>query len=299
MVAELEEVPMSIVGGLDIHRKQLTYDWVDEQNGKRERGRITPADREHLASRLTRFDAMAQGPVAFALEGCTGWRYVAEEMRKAGVDPHLAEPADISVLSGPKRRAKTDKADAKLLRELLAADRLPQCYIPDPQVLEGGPCSSSTVAGAVVMVVVDRRPGRWVVGGVLAGHQRCPGRRGHMEVHHDRRGRLAALPLDAPRLCGAVLNCRPVDLPPAPTPAASASSEDDARRRLREMLPCGAARPVPGMPPLPSTVCFAIKLRHHPNIKRKSWRPVRYHASLGDIYVTAEGQVRRSRASPN
>jgi transposase len=136
MVAELEEVPMSIVGGLDIHRKQLTYDWVDEQNGKWERGRITPADREHLASWLTRFDSTAQGPVAFALEGCTGWRYVAEEMHKAGVEPHLAEPADTSVLRGPKRRAKTDKADAKLLRELLAADRLPQCYIPDPQVLE-------------------------------------------------------------------------------------------------------------------------------------------------------------------
>jgi hypothetical protein len=49
MVTELEEVPMSIVGGLDIHRKQLTFDWVDEQNGKWERGRIAPADREHLA----------------------------------------------------------------------------------------------------------------------------------------------------------------------------------------------------------------------------------------------------------
>jgi hypothetical protein len=57
---------MSIVGGLDIHRKQLTFDWVDEQ----------------------------------------------------------------------KRRAKTDKADAKLLRELLAAGRLPECYIPPGQVLE-------------------------------------------------------------------------------------------------------------------------------------------------------------------
>jgi len=42
MVTELEEVPMSIVGGLDIHRKQLTFDWVDECNGKWERGRISP-----------------------------------------------------------------------------------------------------------------------------------------------------------------------------------------------------------------------------------------------------------------
>jgi len=136
MVTELEEVPMSIVGGLDIHRKQLTFDWVDEQNQKWERGRITPADREHPADWLTRFDPALSGPVAFAMEGCTGWRYIAEEMDKAGVTAHLAEPAETSALRGPKRRAKTDKADAKLLRELLAAGRLPECYIPPGQVLE-------------------------------------------------------------------------------------------------------------------------------------------------------------------
>jgi len=127
---------MSIVGGLDIHRKQLTFDWVDERNGKWERGRITPADREHLADWLTRFSPAVSGPVAFAMEGCTGWRYVAEEMAKAGVFAHLAEPAETSSLRGPKRRAKTDKADAKLLRELLASGRLPECYIPPEQVLE-------------------------------------------------------------------------------------------------------------------------------------------------------------------
>jgi len=91
---------------LDIDRKQLTFDWVDEPNGKWERGRIAPADREHLADWLTRFDGV--GPVGFAMEGCTGWRYIAEEMSKAGVIPHLAEPADTSALRGPKRRAKTD-----------------------------------------------------------------------------------------------------------------------------------------------------------------------------------------------
>jgi hypothetical protein len=108
MVTELEEVPMSIAGGLDIHRKQLTFDWVDEQNEKWERGRISPADREHLADWLTRFDPATGGPVAFAMEGCTGWRYIAEEMNRAGVTAHLAEPAETSALRGPKRRAKTD-----------------------------------------------------------------------------------------------------------------------------------------------------------------------------------------------
>lgn len=125
---------MSIIGGLDIHRNQLTFDYLDTQTGRLERGRIAPADRERLAGWLTRFDTSTSA--AFALEGCTGWRYVVEEMHKAGVHPHLAEPADTAALRGPKRRAKTDKADAKHLRELLETGRLPECYIPPPQVLE-------------------------------------------------------------------------------------------------------------------------------------------------------------------
>jgi hypothetical protein len=45
---ELEEVPMSIVGGLDIHRKQLTFDYLDTASGplsvklKWHQGRTSP-----------------------------------------------------------------------------------------------------------------------------------------------------------------------------------------------------------------------------------------------------------------
>lgn len=125
---------MSIVGGVDIHRKQLTFDYVEPETGRWERGRIVPGDRQHLAGWLTRFEGVDD--VQFAMEGCTGWRYVAEQMRAAGVVPHLAEPADTAALRGRKRRAKTDRADAKLLRELLATGRLPGCYIPPSPVLE-------------------------------------------------------------------------------------------------------------------------------------------------------------------
>src|SRR2546430_3386420 len=107
MVTELEEDPMTIVGGLDIHRKQLTFDYVEVETGRLERGRITPADRAHLAGWLARFDG--QAPVAFAMEGGTGWRDVAEEMRNAGVEAHLAEPADTSAL----RRAETARQDGQ------------------------------------------------------------------------------------------------------------------------------------------------------------------------------------------
>jgi hypothetical protein len=66
---------MPIVGGLDIHRKQITFDYPGTVTGQVQRGQITPVDREHLRAWLTRFNGT--GDAAFAVEGCTGWRYVA------------------------------------------------------------------------------------------------------------------------------------------------------------------------------------------------------------------------------
>ena len=125
---------MTIVGGLDIHRKQLTFDYLDTVTGQVARGQITPADREHLRAWLARFAGRAG--VAFALEGCTGWRYVGEELAAAGIGVHLAEPADTAFARGRKRHAKTDKTDARHLRQLLAEGRLPECWVPPAQVLE-------------------------------------------------------------------------------------------------------------------------------------------------------------------
>ena len=74
--------------------------------------------------------------VALAVEGCTGWRYVAEEITSAGYEAHVAEPADTQAARGRKKHAKTDRTDARLLRELLAAGELPESWIPPPCVLE-------------------------------------------------------------------------------------------------------------------------------------------------------------------
>lgn len=125
---------MTIVGGVDIHRRQLTFDYVDLDTGEVVRGQVGPADRQQLAVWLRRF--VGGGDVSFAVEAGTGWRYVVEEMTRAGLRPVLADPAETATLRGRKRRAKTDRADAKLLREALAAGRIPQCYIPPAYVLE-------------------------------------------------------------------------------------------------------------------------------------------------------------------
>ena len=125
---------MPIVGGLDIHRKQITFDYLDTVTGEVKRGQIAPADREHVRAWLGRFAGC--GDVAFAVEGCAGWRYVAEELAAAGVAAHLGEPADTAALRGRKRHAKTDKTDARHLRAGLAEGRLPECWVPPAHILE-------------------------------------------------------------------------------------------------------------------------------------------------------------------
>jgi transposase len=119
---------------MDVHRKQITFDYADLATGEVKCGQIAPADREHLRAWLGRFAGVPG--VAFAVEACTGWRYVAEELAAAGIEAHLAEPADTAAARGRKRRAKTDRADSRLMRDLLAGNRLPECWIPPPQVLE-------------------------------------------------------------------------------------------------------------------------------------------------------------------
>jgi transposase len=130
----IEEVPMTIIGGLDVHRAQITFDYVDTESGEVSRGRIQPATRTAFRKWLTGFGESQD--MKLAVEGCTGWRFLVEEMQRAGIEAHLAEPADTAGLRGPKRRAKTDRADARLLRELLTDGRLPESWIPPARILE-------------------------------------------------------------------------------------------------------------------------------------------------------------------
>jgi transposase len=128
------EVTVTILGGLDIHRAQLTYDYVDLATGEVQTGRIAPANRGQLRLWLERFQGL--GEVAFALEGCTGWRYVVEELVRVGATAHVAEPAETAALRGRKSRAKTDRADARHLRQLLVDGRVPDSWIPPAHVLD-------------------------------------------------------------------------------------------------------------------------------------------------------------------
>jgi hypothetical protein len=129
---------MTMVCGLDLHRRQITFDALEVESGQVWTGRVWQPDRERFR-RWLRDDVSEHahgGRVAIAVEGCIGWRYVVEEVVAAGFEAHLAEPADTQAARGRKRHAKTDRSDSRLLRELLADGRLPESWIPPTVVLE-------------------------------------------------------------------------------------------------------------------------------------------------------------------
>src|SRR4051794_3879306 len=53
-----------------------------------------------------------------------------------GAAAHLAEPAETAARRGNKKRAKTDRADARHLRELLMIGRLPESWIAPGHLLD-------------------------------------------------------------------------------------------------------------------------------------------------------------------
>lgn len=117
---------MAILGGLDIHRGQVTFDYIDTASGEVSTGRIREPHRERFREWL---DALADRDAEFVMEGCTGWLYIAQELAAAGMKPRVADPAEAAALKGKKKRAKTDRADAKHLRMLLVDDRVPDSWI--------------------------------------------------------------------------------------------------------------------------------------------------------------------------
>src|ERR1700747_3458366 len=165
MFQELEEVPVTVVGGLDVPEQQITFDYVDD-DGLVHWGQIRPATRKTLRGWLA--EHCPDGDGEFGLEGCTGWRYVSEELAAAGVGVHLGDPAEIAALRGPKKRAKTDRADARLLRTLLLEGRFPESWIPLAQLVE-----IRTLGGLYCTLMEERRAWQQRIHAQLF-HQGCP-----------------------------------------------------------------------------------------------------------------------------
>lgn len=113
---------MSIVGGFDLPRVQITFENADTATGEVPAGRIQPATRAEFARFL---GALPTGDTGLVVEGCTGWWFVADELAPAGREADVADRAEAATLRGRKKRAKTDRADTRHLRQLWVDGRVP------------------------------------------------------------------------------------------------------------------------------------------------------------------------------
>jgi transposase len=116
---------MAIVAGFDVHR-QITFDALDTEIGEVSRGRVDVTSAA-VAGWTARFSSRQ---IEVAVEACTGWLFVCDALVAAGAVAHSAEPVETRALRGRKRRAKTDREDAKWLRDPLAEGGLPESWIP-------------------------------------------------------------------------------------------------------------------------------------------------------------------------
>jgi transposase len=175
---------MAIVMGLDQHRAQITAEWLDTATGEVMRSRVAPAHRAGVRRFCERF---RDQELEVALEATTGWRFVADEMRRVGAVVHLAEPAETAARRGNKKRAKSDRADARHIRELLTIGRLPESWIPPDHILD-------LRARVRLRHTLSHQRGEWQqrIQAVLY-HHGCP-QRGNL-LTADGRAWLAAQPL--------------------------------------------------------------------------------------------------------
>ena len=81
---------MDIVGGFDVHRKQITFDYIEMETGELHRGKIRPATRESLREWLDEFTERFSGKqAAIAVEATTAMALRRRGAPKKGLDSSL------------------------------------------------------------------------------------------------------------------------------------------------------------------------------------------------------------------
>ncbi len=120
-----------VTAAIDLHKHLLHAVRLDSVSGELCEERL--GGREALVDWARR----QRGQVsAVAIEATTGWRWVARELVAAGLEVRLVDPGQAKALQGRKKRAKTDRLDARWLALLLAKDMLPEAWLPPAEIQE-------------------------------------------------------------------------------------------------------------------------------------------------------------------
>lgn len=108
--------------GLDVHKRNNQACVMDKSG-------IIVQEKRFLNTKeeLDEFLESIPEDSQIAMEACSVWQPVFEEIEEQGFDVHLAHPNKVKLIA--EARVKTDKIDAKVLAHLLRTDMLPEAYI--------------------------------------------------------------------------------------------------------------------------------------------------------------------------
>jgi len=117
--------------GLDCHRRFSKVTVRDSDNRVLFRQRLDHADRRRLREELARWPKGT--PVI--LEGTFGWGWMADELKEAGHEPHLASSRKVAGWREARGLSKSDRIDGDLLSELwLEKQRWWEVWLAPPAV---------------------------------------------------------------------------------------------------------------------------------------------------------------------
>ncbi len=119
-----------MLAAIDIHKAVFQAVVLDSADGEMIEERFK-ASRDALVAWLERWDGRLD---AVALEATTGWRWVARELQSRGIAVQLTDAGQASALQGQRKRAKTDRLDARWLVLLLAREMLPEAWLAPEEI---------------------------------------------------------------------------------------------------------------------------------------------------------------------
>jgi transposase len=119
-----------MLAAIDIHKAVFQAAVLDRADGEITEERFK-ASREALVAWLQKWDGKLE---AVALEATTGWRWVARELQSRGIAVQLTDAGQASALRGQRKRAETDRLDARWLVMLLAREMLPAAWLAPEEI---------------------------------------------------------------------------------------------------------------------------------------------------------------------
>jgi transposase len=166
-----------VIAAIDIGKTVLQVAALETDSGASKESRVA-TEREAFTAWVESFHGSLE---RVAIEATTGWKWIAELLLARGVEVLLVDPGEAAARKGRKRRAKTDRLDARFLLCLLASDELPQAWLPPADICELRALSRTRKA------LVDQRTAQAERVQALLFHEGWPCQRGRLLTRAGRR----------------------------------------------------------------------------------------------------------------